>query len=357
MATSGLGQREKSRGSRTDEGKMALKVCIIGQVTGARDEGMKNTNLHLIEELEKRVKLLVVDPAECYSYQGWRKIRQFRPAIIHYLHGPTIRSLVLCRMLRMAFPGARVVLLASNPLLKEYWYSLLPLLAPHHVFAVTKRFHERMSGLGISSRIVYPGVDQARFVPVKEDEKIEIRRKLNLPVDRKIVLHVGHCTEARGVLPLGLLQQQLSPAIQFVVVSSSTNAPRESIREQLRDQGVLILDDFIPNIEMVYQAADLYLFPGVRPDAAIDIPLSVFEAMAVNLPVVTTRFGGLPDLFEPSPWFRFADSPDGMFEEIKTVLAGNDSRSETRKMISPYTWNGFIDVIQNDYEMLLGRAG
>lgn len=333
-----------------------MKVCIIGQVEGPRDEGMKNTNLHLIEELEKRVTLLIVDTVEGHSSVGWRKIRQFGPEIIHYLQGPTIRSLVLCRMLRFAFPKAKVVQLASNPSLKKHWDLLLPLLAPHHIFSVTKRFHERVSLHGISSCILYPGVDLDKFVPVSENEKLEIRRHLNLPLDRRIILHVGHCTEARGVLSIGELQKQFSSDVQFVVVSSSTNAPQAKIEVQLRNMGVLIMGDFIPWVEQVYQAADIYLFPGVRPDAAIDIPLSVFEAMAVNLPIVTTHFGGLPDLFVQSPWFRYADSLDRMREEIVAILAESNPQSETREMISPYTWSGFIDVIHNEYKRILERA-
>lgn len=328
----------------------SMQVCLIGDTKGPHDEGMRNTNLHLIEELKRDVGLLVINPGEYFSVSVLKKIKKFHPDIIHYLQGPTIRSLILCRALRFIFPKAKTVLLAQNPSLRKHWDSVLPYLAPHHVFSITKDFHWRLIHLGISSQIIFPGVDQNKFQPVGKETKIEIRKSLGIPIEKKVVLHVGHFTEARGVLTLGRLQSEFEPEIQFVIVGSSTNRPQSLIVEQLRNQGVKIITDFIPQIEKIYQASDAYIFPGDRTDSAIDIPLSVLEAMAVNLPVITTRFRGLPDMFEEKPWFKYVDSMDSMREAVKAVVFNKDMKPETRAMVGPYTWNKFAKTIIETYK-------
>lgn len=333
-----------------------MKVCLIGDTKGPHDEGMRNTNLRLIEELKKYTDLLVINPGEYFSLAGIKRIKNFHPDIIHYLQGPTIRSLILCRALRFIFPKAKIILLALNPSLKNYYDIVLPYLAPHHVFSITKEFHERLIRLGISSQIVCPGVDQDRFRPVNKEKKIEIRKSLGIPVDKKIVLHVGHFTEVRGVLTPGRLQSEIAPEVQFMIVGSSTNRPQSLIVEHLRSQGVKVITDFIPSIEQIYQASDAYIFPGARSDSAIDVPLSILEAMAVNLPIVTTRFGGLTEMFEAKPWFRYVDSVDSMKGAIDAVFSKDMARSETRDMVMPYTWDIFTKTIMETYEKLVDKG-
>ena len=50
---------------------------------------------------------------------------------------------------------------------------------------------------------------------------------------------------------------------------------------------------YIPEVEDIYRLSDLYLFLAESDTAAIEVPLSVLEAMACNLPVICTPFGGL----------------------------------------------------------------
>jgi glycosyltransferase involved in cell wall biosynthesis len=333
-----------------------MKVCLIGDTEGPRDEGMRNTNLHLVEELKNYTEILMIKPGEYLSSDGVRKMKAFKPDIIHYLQGPTIRSLALCRVLRFLFPKTKVVLLALNPSLSTRLDVILPYLAPHHVFSITKGFHERLTCLGISSQIVYLGVDQERFRPADEKIKKDIRKSLGIPENKKIVLHIGHFTEVRGVPTLGQLQAEIEPEVQFVVVGSSTNRSKSLVVENLRGHGVMVMTDFIPEIERLYQASDAYIFPGARSDSAIDIPLSILEAMAVNLPIITTPFGGLPDIFKERPWFRYVESVDSMRETVKEVLFPDVTTSETRNMVIPYTWDMFAKIIIDTYEKIANKG-
>ena len=123
----------------------------------------------------------------------------------------------------------------------------------------------------------------------------------------------------------------------------------------MQGAGVKVILDFVPRIAEVYQAADAYLFPGSLPYAAIDIPLSVLEAMAVNLPVVTTPFGGLPDIFAPAPWFKYVDSKKAMQAALEAVFREKWD-SQTADMLSRFTWNGFAQKILEAYKSINGAT-
>jgi len=65
---------------------------------------------------------------------------------------------------------------------------------------------------------------------------------------------------------------------------------------------------FTPELARVYGAADLYLFPATDSQGgAIDLPLSVLEALAVGVPVLTTPFGATRDVLASVPGVTFAE--------------------------------------------------
>jgi len=88
--------------------------------------------------------------------------------------------------------------------------------------------------------------------------------------------------------------------------------------------------------------ADWYVFPVLKTDAAIETPLSVLEAMATNLPVLTTRFGSLPDTFQQDEDFIFIKSPEDIVVALKEGFAGN---CNNREKIQPFTWDAIADKL------------
>ena len=54
--------------------------------------------------------------------------------------------------------------------------------------------------------------------------------------------------------------------------------------------------------------------------------------MACDLPVITTRFGGLPDIFKENGSFHHVQSSDQILNKQKEAFRNN------REKIMPYTW-------------------
>jgi glycosyltransferase involved in cell wall biosynthesis len=122
------------------------------------------------------------------------------------------------------------------------------------------------------------------------------------------------------------------------VASSSTEAQRR-LAARLGDAGVIIETRHQDRIESAYGLADAYLFPVTRALDAIEMPLSVLEAAACDLAIVSTPFGGLPDLFrEGILWSRTSDQ---IVESVRILAAGGAAGVSpgTRRIVQGLTWD------------------
>ncbi len=183
--------------------------------------------------------------------------------------------------------------------------------------------------MGLMARSFPSGVDAEKFSPVGDGRKRVLRHQLGLPLDRRIVLHVGHLNRSRGLdVVVGLGGKDTLPVI---VGSTSTQCDPDYV-EELRSRGAQIITGYSPNIEDYYRSADVYVFPTVQFSAAIVFPLSVLVALACGVPVLSTRFGALGDFFQDSPWFHFFDNAAHARQQLTLLL--NLSEPERAEMVA-----------------------
>src|SRR5207302_2816522 len=129
-------------------------------------------------------------------------------------------------------------------------------------------------------------------------------------------------TRLDGVLPVMLASRRREPG-------------SAALEDRLRSAGVVIFTGYRPEVEQLYRLADCYVFPVTSPMGAIAMPLSVLEALASDLPVASTRFGALPELFEGAPGIRFAATDAELVSAVDHLL-GNPS--PTRHLVLPFSW-------------------
>ena len=91
------------------------------------------------------------------------------------------------------------------------------------------------------------------------------------------------------------------------------------LKKHLKASGVTIIQKHIDNIEEIYQMSDCYIFPVVERSGAVGFPLSVIEAMACNLPVVSMRFEALPYFLTDGNGVYFVSSDAEMVSKVKEI--------------------------------------
>lgn len=184
------------------------------------------------------------------------------------------------------------------------------------------------------------GVDTVRFAPTDVETRTRLRALHGIDPDHVVYLHVGHLSRMRGLEVLQSLVEL--PRTTVVVVASNSTSHSTEVVHSLRAAGVRI-EARVMAVEDWYRMADCYVFPVRSPRGCIDMPASVLEAMATNLPVVSTRFGALPKTFTSGGGLVFVDSSEELVRESQRLVRAEKPR--TRSMVSEMGWLGTADAL------------
>jgi glycosyltransferase involved in cell wall biosynthesis len=323
------------------------------------DEGVKKTGFSLIRSfVRKGMKVSIFTrypnhllrdvyplPANkvLLGYSFARNLRDQNPDVLLYIPGSagTLGAFVRAAMIKAQCIGVPVALLNLQ-------YRELPVFSRYlrlHqyidiVFAQSQASAEVYRSFGYNVTLLPGGVDHVVFRPVSKQEKHLLRLEYGFQDADQIVLHVGHCNPGRNVFILARLARL---GLKVVLVASTSTVVDVELAAELRQAGVKVFTDYLENIQHFYQISDCYLFPVFRASSAVDIPLSVLEAMACNLPVVTTLFGALPGMFQSGNGFYYGNTEDEIILAVKAAVQEQDCR--TFEMVSPYSWDNAALVI------------
>lgn len=190
----------------------------------------------------------------------------------------------------------------------------------------------------IGERAVYlkTGVNTERFSPVADAQKKALREKYDLPQDKPIVLHVGHMNAGRNIGHLLNLDEKWH--ILLVTSTLAPEAQNEALRKCFREKAnVTLIDRYQPNIEELYQLADVYFFPVLDASHCIDVPLSALEAAACGVPVVTTHFGEMQQMIGKEGFYAIESfQPADLDALLQKAVA---QRGNPRQAVLEYDWN------------------
>jgi glycosyltransferase involved in cell wall biosynthesis len=317
-------------------------VLVVGDPDGMPDEGMKQISRHLLTGLSQAgfdARIVDVRSAVHLLLLGQSRDEVVAVALAS---GPTFWTLLLAFLCSWRRPRLRVGIVFSQPRFGLMGRGLLAFVRRRslRVFAAGGRDVQRARRWGIEvTETPASGVDLEQFVPTSRQERIVIRRKLALPEDTIVVLHVGHLKAERNVMVLADLARV--PGFTSVMIASTTTKVDAGVAQELTAAGVQIRTEYIANLQEYYQASDAYLFPTVAAAEAVQLPLSVIEAMACGVPVVSTRFGVLPELFPESASFRYVSTDAAAAEWIALIEAVAHERwsNHNRESVECLSWS------------------
>lgn len=192
-------------------------------------------------------------------------------------------------------------------------------------------------------RYLKTGVDTKKFVPADPQTQKSLKQKYGFDPDRPVVLHVGHLQQGRNVEQLLMLDQ--NDQILLVFSTLFQKDADEELRSRLVNApNVRVIEEYIPNIQEVYQLADVYFFPVVEDGRCIDVPLSCLEAAACNKPVVTTAYGEMKEFLGKDGFYGIDSFEPGELNETIRMALENKT-SEPRNAVLDYDWDNAAEVL------------
>ncbi|WP_053364477.1 glycosyltransferase [Bacillus sp. FJAT-27251] len=167
-------------------------------------------------------------------------------------------------------------------------------LAANEVLAVGENLRQKSRELTARESKHLPiGIDLSRF-GMPQQSRLALRKQLQLPGDKKLIVFVGRLTEAKGVFELAKALEQLPNQMAAVFVGDGPARKSLSMHPELNTR--LFLAGQVENqkVKDYLAACDVLALPSWSEG----MPTVVVEALAMKVPVVCTAVGGIPDLFK-----------------------------------------------------------
>lgn len=166
----------------------------------------------------------------------------------------------------------------------DYWVST----SNYNALQIERRF-------GCVVQRVPNGVDVSRFV--RADSNPDLRRKWRVPEDATLLVSVGRLVGWKGLEVILDAMVDL-PNVHYVIVGQGESRPK--LEEQARALGILSRVHFAglishESLPAALNECDVFVQPSIGEEA---FGISVVEAMAIGLPVILSRNGGMVEIID-----------------------------------------------------------
>ena len=335
------------------------KIILITEIFNPPfDEGIKKSIFNIYKKLVKKFNVLVICRYGYSSYNIFeiktnrlfisKKIhkifKKFNPDFVIYspFQSATFASFIRLKIISTYKKNIKVGMIALQPKPHGFIQSfIIKFIKPMMVFTPSLQLKNFLDRNRINVKMITLYTDLNKFKVLDDaKQKLLLKKKYGIINNKKIITHVGHIRESRNLESLIELQAK---GYQVLIVSSSSTPDLNkkevlnnhlNLKKKLKSSGIVIIDYYVPNINEIYQLSDIYIFPVLKVNASIDLPLSVLEARACGIPCVCTDFGSLK-FFLKNDNFGITYSKDSEFLiNIKKILKSkrNYYKSDVRRL-------------------------
>jgi glycosyltransferase-like protein len=240
---------------------------------------------------------------------------------------------------------------------------------PDQLVVVSADWHNRLKAdYGVNAVVIHNGVDADRFPPIDPRRRAARRQQAGL-ADRFLFLSVGGIEPRKGSVflmeAMSLLRHGLDPPPALVVVGGHTfqdyTRYRDDVLAALPGLGLhlgrdVILAGSVSDAELHewYRSADALVFPSVKEGWG----LAVLEAMAADLPVVSSDIAVLREYLTPNQTavMTRVGSPESLAAGMRE-LATNGALREVlirggRELVPAFSWQRAADEHARLYALM-----
>ncbi len=213
---------------------------------------------------------------------------------------------------------------------------------------VIERFDSNIAVSGLLATILnkkYPkikfdyvdnGIDNEKFKPT--ENKIELRKKLNLPINKKIFIWCGSFIERKDPMTLVEAIKQIKNDNLFFVFCGARGQLLEICKKKREDHKNVLFTGYINNINEYLQASDYYIATALSEG----LPNAVLEALSCGLPSILSNISQHKYILENTKNI-------GLFFETKNIEDLKEKINEILNIDYILYSKKIIDLIMNRF--------
>lgn len=233
-----------------------------------------------------------------------------------------------------------------NVFLKSKIRKFLTRYALNHadsIITVSNNLKVNMERLGIPEKkivVIHNGVDSLKFIPMSKNE---CRRKLNIPLNKSIILFIGSLRRVKGAeLLIEALKKLKDYGLNnLLAILIGDGELKEEIENKIKINGLnhevrLVGAKSHEEIPFWMNACDVFCLPSLSEG----YPNVVLESLACGKPVVSTTVGGIPEIITSEDYGFLVSSQNThkLAEALQKAIDKTWNCEVLRNRVSGSTW-------------------
>ena len=209
-------------------------------------------------------------------------------------------------------------------------------------------------------KIIYNGVNSERFQDLDRNlYRLRIRKEYGLEEKDKVLIFVGSGFKRKGLAyAIWAMATIKMPDVKLLVVGRDNPKRYINLSQRLNLNHRVIFAGSTPNIEKFYAASDVFILPSIYE------PFSnaCLEAMACELPVITTEINGASEVIkadENGYIIKESWDTDALSDAIKKSLDLDRQliRETNDKILKSFSWERHVTEIVGLYLSICKKEG
>ncbi len=189
----------------------------------------------------------------------------------------------------------------------------------------------------------------------------DFRHTFDIPADAPLIGIVGRFVPVKNhalFLQMAVYLRRQFPNARFALIGDGETRPAiEAQAQALGLSDVAIFTGFLRDLRPAYSDMDVLVISSHNEGT----PVSVIEALAAGVPVVSTAVGGVPDLLQNGALGRLVppDQPEAMAEAVVDALQEPHSSHHAlrQNVLDIYDVERVTDDLADLYQVLLAAKG